>query len=289
MIWLVFALGAAVFLAVKNVWTRSYVRSVGQRAVVLSGFIFTGLCALLYLAVAGMAEVSQAFYWAVLSASLIDVLAVTLLTRAIFVADLSDAYPLVALTPVFTIGTSYFILGETPSLLGISGIVVIVVGSYLLRVERSQESVFEPFRLLFRDAGARYMIVTALLFSLMGPLFKTAMESSSIALTLATGQTLSTFWLCLLYAARGLLRPTIREIRENVWTLAGIGAANFVQAAGTFVAFQLTFVAYAASVKRLGILFTVLFGYIAFKESGALRGALAGAVMLVGVVLISFG
>lgn len=289
MIWLVFATGAALFVALKNVWTRAVVNSLAQRTLVLANFFITGLLALVYLGLDGMPDVSPEFFWSIGTASLIDVLAITMLIRAIFSGDLSDAYPLVALTPVFTIGTSFVVLGESPSLLGIGGVVVIVVGAYLLRIEGSQKSIFTPFKLLFRHAGARYMMLTALMFAMMGPLFKTAMQASSPALALATSQWLSTLWLSIIYLSRGTFRGAVFEIRRNFWVLLGISVTNFFQALGTFLAFQFTFVAYAASVKRLGILFTVLFGWIAFKERGALRGAVAGAVMLVGVVMISLG
>jgi len=244
---------------------------------------------LIYVSIVGIPELGRDFFWAIGLASMLDVIAVTMLIRAIASGDLADTYPLVALTPVFLIGTSVVILGEVPSLPGVIGMVIIVVGSYLMRAEGTQKSPFEPFKLLARDPGARYMILTAFLFSLLAPLFKTALESSSAAMALTTSQWLSALWLVILNGARGLLGSTVRRIRSRFWPLAGLSVANFLQAITMFLSFQLAFVAYAASVKRLGILFTVLFGYIAFKERGALRGAAAGAVMLVGVVLVALG
>jgi drug/metabolite transporter (DMT)-like permease len=289
MLWLAFALSSALFVGLKNVWTRSFAETVEQRTMVLATFFFTGLLGLVYVAATGIPEIGGPFIWSVLVVSLIDAVAVTTLTRTIFISDLSDAYPLVALTPVFTLGTSFLLLGETPSLIGLAGVIVIVVGAYLMRIEGAQEGVFKPFKLLFKDAGARYMMLTALLFSLMGPLFKTAAQASSPGVALSTSQWVTTLWLTLFYLYRGTFRGTVREIRRHFWALAGLSVTNFAQAILTFLAFELTFVAYVASVKRLGILFTVLFGYLAFKERGALRGAAAGLVMLAGVVLVSFG
>lgn len=289
MLWLVFAIGSAVFVALKNVWTRSFASSVEQRTMVLATFLLTAVLGTAYVAVSGIPVIQDRFLVSITAASLIDALAITLLTRAIFTSDLSDSYPLVALTPVFSLVTAFILLGEVPSALGLSGVIVIGAGAYLLRVEAKQESIFKPFQLLFRDAGARYMMLTALMFSLMGPLFKTAMEASSSGFALSTSQWLTTLWLALIYLARGTLAPTVREIRRHFWQLAGVSVTNFMQAILTFLAFQFAFVAYVSSVKRLGILFTVLFGYLAFKERGALRGAVAGAVMLIGLVMVSLG
>jgi drug/metabolite transporter (DMT)-like permease len=289
MLWLPLALGSALFVGLKNVWTRSFAATVEQRTMVLSTFFFTGVLGLIYVAVTGIPDFEGAFFWSVLLVSLVDAVAVTTLIRTIFISDLSDAYPLVALTPVFTVGTSYLLLGELPSPLGLAGIIVVVVGAYLLRVEGAREGVFKPFKLLARDAGARYMMLTALLFSLMGPLFKTAAQASSPGVALTTSQWLTTLWLALFYLHQGTFAGTVREMRRHFWALTGLSITNFAQAILTFLAFELTFVAYVAGVKRTGILFTVLFGYVAFKEEGALRGAVAGFVMLAGVVMVSLG
>ncbi|MFW5975967.1 MAG: EamA family transporter [Alkalispirochaetaceae bacterium] len=289
MLWLVFSLGAAISVALKNVWTRSFAASIEERTMVLATFFITATLGLGYVAATGVPTISTPFIWSVLLVSFIDAAAVTTLTRTIFISELSDAYPLVALTPVFTLGTSFLLLGELPSLLGLAGVIVIVVGAYLMRVEGAQEGVFKPFRLLFEDTGARYMMLTALLFSLMGPLFKAAARASSPGVALTTSQWLTTVWLALFYLYRGTFRKTVREIRRHFWALAGLSVTNFAQAILTFLAFELTFVAYVASVKRTGILFTVLFGYLAFKERGALRGAASALVMLAGVILVSFG
>jgi drug/metabolite transporter (DMT)-like permease len=286
MTWLILALGAAVSVALKNVWTRSFSESIEQPTMVLGLFFFTGVCGIVYVAVTGIPSIQPDFYWIVAAGAIIDAVAITLLIRTIFMSDLADVYPLVALTPAFTALTSFILLGERPSPLGIAGVIVIVVGAYLMRVEGAKESILKPFRLLFRDAGARYMMLTAFLFSLMGPLFKRAMEASSAGFALTSTQWLTTLILGSIYLMQGRLKDTLKEIRRHFWGLAGLGVTNFLQAILTFLAMRIALVAYVAGVKRLGILFTVLFGYLAFKERGALRGAIAGAVMFVGVILI---
>lgn len=276
-------------MAVKNVWTRGFVTAISQRTIVFANFLLTGLLGLVYIGFTGLPELKEGFYWSVITVSLVDAVAVTLLIRAIHSSDLSDAYPLVALAPVFSLGTGYLILGEEPTLQGAVGVVVIVIGAYLLRARRSQKSLFEPFRLLVTDRGAQYMMLTAGMFSILGPLFKTAMQASSPVVALTSSQWLSALWLLGILAVRGKLGGVVRELTRNGPVLSGIAVANFLQAIFNFLAFELAFVAYVSSVKRLGILFTVLLGYLFFREKGALRGAIAGAVMLVGVILIAFG
>jgi drug/metabolite transporter (DMT)-like permease len=294
MLWLVLSIGSALFVALKNALSRHLVHSLAQRSVVYAGFLYTGILTAVFLAVEGMPELNPAtlrgqFVPAVLAASIVDVFALTMLLRGIAAADLSDAYPLIALTPVFLLGTSYLLLGEVPSLLGLAGILTIVVGSYLMRVETVRRHPLEPFRRLFRERGPRYMILTAALFSLMSPLFKTAVLASSPAFALTISQLLSMLWLTLWLVLRGELAAQWRELRERFGELLLLGVLNFVQAIGIFLALEMTLVAYVISVKRLSILLTVVFGYLFFRERGALRGAGAAVVMIVGVVLIGLG
>lgn len=64
------------------------------------------------------------------------------------------------------------------------------------------------------------------------------------------------------------------------------GIFNSVSIITNMVALSLTKVAYMISVKRLSLLFSVLYGYIMFKESG-IREKLLGAIfMITGVLLI---
>lgn len=289
MLWLVYGLGAAFFVGIKNVWIRSFATSVSQSTLVMTNFLITGVLAAVYVAAAGIPEIGRNFFWSVGVASLIDVLGVTFLTRALSAGNLSAAYPLVALIPVFAIGTSFVILGEVPTAVGLVGVLTIVVGSYLLRIEGAREHILRPIVLLVRESGPRFFLLAGFIFSIIAPLFKTAMINSSPAVTLATSQLLSSVWLALVLLIRGTLLRTMHQLGRNLLPLGGIAGLNFVQAMLMFLGFSLTQVSYMASIKRLDILFTVLLSALILRDRDALRGTLSGLVMLAGVVLVSLG
>jgi drug/metabolite transporter (DMT)-like permease len=288
-LWLVYGLGAAFFVGIKNVWIRSFATSVSQSTLVMTNFLITGVLAAVYVAAAGIPEIGRNFFWSVGVASLIDVLGVTFLTRALSAGNLSAAYPLVALIPVFAIGTSFVILGEVPTAVGLVGVLTIVVGSYLLRIEGAREHILRPIVLLVRESGPRFFLLAGFIFSIIAPLFKTAMINSSPAVTLATSQLLSSVWLALVLLIRGTLLRTMHQLGRNLLPLGGIAGLNFVQAMLMFLGFSLTQVSYMASIKRLDILFTVLLSALILRDRDALRGTLSGLVMLAGVVLVSLG
>ncbi len=74
--------------------------------------------------------------------------------KAIQVSDLSLAVPMVALTPFFLLLTSPLLVGEFPAPLGVVGIVLIVAGSYLMKVRERARGLLAPFRVTSGREGA---------------------------------------------------------------------------------------------------------------------------------------
>ncbi|MBI5470083.1 DMT family transporter [Candidatus Kaiserbacteria bacterium] len=62
------------------------------------------------------------------------------LFRAIREGDLSHVTPVLALVPVFNAATSFFIIGEHVSILGLSGIFAIVFATFLLLIDTHEDS-----------------------------------------------------------------------------------------------------------------------------------------------------
>ena len=108
------------------------------------------------------------FYLAILLAVPLDIIALLLYMKAIKVSPLSLTLPFLSLTPVFLIGTSYIILGERPDKSGFIGIILVVIGAYLLNVHTISRGVFEPFKAIAKEQGSVLMIIVAFFFSI-GP------------------------------------------------------------------------------------------------------------------------
>jgi uncharacterized membrane protein len=66
-----------------------------------------------------------------------------------------------------------------------------------------------------------------------------------------------------------------------------VGALFFLQIMAGNLAMSFTKVAYMISVKRMSILFSVLYGGILFSEEQLLKRLLGAAIMVSGAVLIS--
>ena len=72
------------------------------------------------------------------------------LSKALQLSDISIVTSLWKLSLLILVIFAFFTLGETPSLLGILGILVSMLGVYLLNVQKSRMSVWAPVRELFK-------------------------------------------------------------------------------------------------------------------------------------------
>ncbi len=287
--WIFLALLSGFFVAVKNILTRKLVFDTERRVVLYAKYLFPAILSLLVISVTGLPEIKAGFYFYIISASLVDMFAAGFLIRSIASAQLAQTFPLIAFTPIFLLGTAFFILGEVPTLLGLMGIFLVVSGAYLLKVESLTVGIFEPFKLLLKERGPRFMLIAAFMFSFLAVFFKKAVLYSSPVFALCISQLLCTMMLSIFFLHNKKLSAVCSELKTNFHFLALSGIASFIAALSLFAAFELGLASYVISIKRTSILFTIILGYIFFKEDNIIKSLLTGSLMIIGIFLISIG
>ena len=285
--WVILSLTSAVLVAFRNVVTRKLTFTQRRESILFSTFVFSAVISLFLLFFIDYEQISLEFFiWAAVAGA-VDVLTLALFIRAISLDDIGRTFPLVAFTPVFIMGTSYLILGETPSLLGTVGIISIVLGAYLLRIENLRQGIFAPFKALFQEPASRIMLLAAFLFSLLAPSFKKTVVLSSPFAALVGTQVSSSITLIIYLMFRRTLKINLKDISKRFPAFLLIGLISFGAGISLLIAFQEALAAYAVSIKRTSILFTIVFGFLFFKEKNVLRSLGAGLFMLLGIFLIS--
>ena len=83
------------------------------------------------LALIGWPRVDGLFLLGVLASGILNLVATLASTRALQLADASVATPFLSFNPAFTLLLSSFTLREVPSVRGIVGVLLIVLGAYL--------------------------------------------------------------------------------------------------------------------------------------------------------------
>ena len=223
------------------------------------------------------------FWLTLLIAVPLDVTAIILYVKAIRLSPLSLTIPFIALSPMFVIITAFVILGELPDISGLFGILLIVIGAYLLNVRATKHGVLGPIKAIKKERGSVLMIIVALIYSLTSTLGKVAVLHSSPLFFGAFYPFILTIIFTVIVGYKGHLSGVISRPR----IFLGIGFFIAMMMLSHFVAISLTDVAYMISVKRLSLLFSVAYGWILFGERNVAERLIGSILMIAGVVSIT--
>lgn len=306
MLWLLFASFTACFESLKDVAGKQSLKTLDEYTVLFS---FSAIGALVLFGVmlttTGVPVLGPAYGWALLVGGGLNILSFTLYVRAIKIADLSLTVPLVTLTPLFLLVTSPLIVQEWPTSADAVGVVLLVIGAYMLNLQpQPQRSVKAPLAAMLRQPGSRMMLGVAFLWSITSNIDKVGTVNSS-----------SLCWGASLFAvvAAGMVpmmvqravrekriaseKHIIHETAHRRWKTV-VAQLPFLVLAGLFNAAAIGFqfaaltmapVTQVIAVKRMSTVISVLFGCFLFGEPGFKQRLVGAAIMVAGVAVMSIG
>ena len=286
--WISLTLLSAFFLATADTLSKRYLSHYRPGELVLVRFGVSGALLLPLLLWQPWPQLSPAF-WGWIAVSLpLELLAMWLYMQAIRESPLSLTLPYLAFTPAFNTLTGYLLLGEAVSWTGFSGILLVVLGAWLLNVETTQNggasNLLAPFRAITRERGSRLMLIVAAIYSLTS-------VTSKGALLHANPGFFGPFYFVVLGSA-SVLAFASRDVSswhamgKHPWVHLGVGAFMAGMVITHFYAIAHIEVAYMVAVKRTSLLFGILYGAWLFGESGLKKNLAAGILMVLGVYLI---
>jgi drug/metabolite transporter (DMT)-like permease len=289
MIWVIFAALTTLFESLKDVGSKQSLKYFSTYHVAWATQVFTVLFSLPTLIWTGWPSLGPNFLLAILAGGSLNVVAFLLYVQALQEADLSLTVPLVALTPVFLLVTSPLIVHEYPGWGDGIGVVLIVLGSYVLNLTPEQRDWRSPLITMVKNPGCRKMLLVAFLWSFTSNFDKMGVVNSSpqfwtisLAAFLVVGMGPILIW------QRKKEKPH-RQSTPRSWQLLVITGLFSALAIGfQMVAIGMTTVAQVIAIKRMSALLSVGFGHWLFGEVG-LRERLSGAlIMVLGVAIITF-
>jgi drug/metabolite transporter (DMT)-like permease len=223
-------------------------------------------------------------FWLPLAGSVaFNSVAVYLVMSALASSELGTVLPLSTLSPAFLLVTAPIILHEFPSWLGIVGILITTAGTWGLKFEKGQKSVWSPFQSLWKEKQNRKMLFVALIWAFSAPLDKRASVAGGPLWYLT----------CIDLGLAAVYVPFM--FRKDRWQklfsdgsakLLPLGISNAFRAWCQFTAFCLLLVPYAVGIKRLSILFGILWGRYLFGERDTFKRIWSAAIMIAGSILI---
>lgn len=307
--WLALALATGALVALRDALVKrgSARTDEYETILILSGTTAAALfVALLFI---GFPEPGPRLPLAIVGSAVPNVFAYLLLARAVKHSDLSLVAPLLGLTPLFLLGTTPLILGERPQALGFAGVVLIVLGAYLLNARDFRHGPLEPFRALLRDRGARLMLGVAFIWSITANYDRIGVQATSpLTWPLVVHAFVALVLLPVVIWRRSRARSDgprkraftlsidgyvpgwwLRQAARAPLILLLAGAVNAVQSFTHMTAITLTMVPYVVAVKRTSLLFSVGLGRVMFGEGRIRERALGASIILAGVIVFALG
>ncbi len=286
--WFVLSLFSALFQVLRNMMMKHLGHALDDTINVWGRFTFLLPFAGLGVLVKGIPPIQEGFWLVSLLFGVTQTLATLSLSKALKESDISLVTPLWKISLILLVAWGFLCLGETPSLTGLIGVVISMVGVYLLNVKQASISLWAPIVALMKDRGQLWTLAAAMGYAPAVVLIKKMALLSDPAFAVFMGYLFGSVLVTpytLYQSAKHF--PQVRKFWKS---FIGLGAFSALATLFGTTAYTLTISAYVESVKQVEILLALLIGYFFFQEGATIRAVWLGAmVMLMGLVLLNLG
>lgn len=201
--------------------------------------------------------------------------------------EISKALPLLVLTPGLVAIGAFIFLQEALTQLEILGMVLLLVGTYILQLKR-KERFLDPIKQSIKSKGNYYIISALILFTITSILDKAVLKNFKVPVNAFMGfQHLFLaiiFILFIIFSGKTTqIKPVFKRSLKYMIILALITITyRYTQ----ILAIKEAPVALVLSIKRISVFFAVIIGGKLFKDHNLLQRVIATAIMVAGAVLI---
>jgi len=226
--------------------------------------------------------------------SIIGVAAFLCVMTALKNLQISNALPLLALTPGFVAVFAFILLGESLKTAEVLGLISLIVGTYILESKNLKE-IFSPFAVFIKSKYHHYILLALLLFtasSILDKLLLVRLNLSPISLTAFQHLFFAILFaavyvLFLLYNNENIHEKTLEIFqKKDLGWIALISILTIGYRFTQIVAVKLASVALVLAVKRTSVLWATIIGGKIFKDSNLLKKTIAVIFILLGAILI---
>jgi drug/metabolite transporter (DMT)-like permease len=286
--WFALALLSALFQVLRNMAMKRLGHALDETINVWGRFFFLLPFAALGVAVHGVPEVQAGFWTAAVLFGIVQTLGTLSLSKALKVSDISLVTALWKISVLILMVWGFLALGERPSALGLAGVLLSVVGVYLLNVHRARVSVWAPLVSLVQDAGQRWTVLAGLGYAVAVVLIKQAALLSDPLFAVLMG-----YVFCTVAITPWVLYRSARHFSQvgRYWkSFVGMGLAGTLSTWAGTTAYTMTLSSYVEAVKQVEILLALAIGYLIFQEGARIRVIWAGTVVIMlGMILLKLG
>lgn len=289
--WFWLALFFALWTSVLTSVIKRLTKAINPLFLILISDILT--LPFIYLAInylGGMPSVTGKFYLLMFFSGIIDVVGAVSSFFAIRLSPISLISPISSFNPVFTTLIAALILHETLSLIKLLGIFIVVIGSYLLNISDIKKGIMTPFKKLFTNRGVQLFFLANFLWAIT-PIF----QKQAIFETRPQMPIFASFfgYIFAIIFMLPIVMIKVKNIKEQInnsminWKLFVIlSPMSALSIWAAFTAFSLAPLGLVTSVFKFSVLFTILWGFLFFKEERIKERLLGAIVMIAGTILL---
>jgi uncharacterized membrane protein len=289
--WFWLAFTSAVLGAVDIILNKQALKKVS--AAVLTWALFTlSIPPLFYVVLKdGIPGVNAIFLVAVFGSSLTFVFSKTITNHTIQQNLLSKVFPLTAFSGIFTYFFGLILLSESIRFIPLLGVLSVLLGSYILNVDKAKEGFLKPIQLLFATKASVLFLGAILLGSITAVFDKLALNNATPvhpAFTMLVEQIIMSALLTV-YLLRKETTTWRKQVTRNFGMLLLNSIVMLIVTFFVFYAFIGGPVVLVLGIKRLQIFFILLLGHILFNDKPTKHSWAATVIMILGVLLIKIG
>ncbi len=291
MLWLVFAIIAALTVSAENITEKGLIRRQDPALFSAIVMVLSGLIVLPFIWIVDWSKITlPIFLWIVLC-SLVVSSAYNFSMRSMRHLEISVFSPMSTLTPAIVAIIAAATLGESLSHGQIAGLFLLICGGYALQLKPGQDWLY-PIQRMRQSKDIHYLLVSLVLYpvaSTMGRFTFTHLGIQPYHYFILIRVLAGVYYASYIILFRGGVRTITRSIPKHkggfFWTsllYTTYGAATGLALAGAYVVKVL-------AVIRLSSLITTVVGGEIFHEKNIGRKTFLCLLMVIGVIWVAMG
>lgn len=285
--WYYFALISAIFSAVAAIYEKKSMKE-NKTATFCSIFaIFALLLSVPFLFTIDFSKLTSMTIFLMLIKAIISGMAFFLIMYSFRHLELSSALPLLVLTPGVVAIFAFLFLGESLTWMQISGMILLIIGTYLILINR--KTILASFKSIEHSRGHFAIGLALLLFTASALLDKIILAKYKVPET--TYVFFYFFFIAILFISILLFtnqrKTFFISLKKSHKFILAVSVATIIFRYAQFLAIKNSdSVALVISLKRLAVFFATVIGGKLFHETHLIRKAIATAIMVVGAGMI---
>lgn len=288
--WFLLAFISALFSAASAVSEKKVLFQLSALNFSLIVSIVTLLLSIPFFFSINLAEISSTVLIILFIKTTLSALAFLSVMFSIKKLEISEALPLLALSPGLIAIAGVIFINDVLSGTEWIGIILMVIGAYILELRKDNKNMLEPLKALFKFSKYSYVLIALVLFTVTSLIDRVLLTDYKLAphSFMAFQQLfyVLVFTGIVLVNKKGISKEVRNINKQALLLIIAISVFTVIYRYTQIEATKLAPVALVISVKRLSILFAVIFGGKMFNEENLYRRIIAVVIILAGAALL---